>query len=175
MSLWKEFKAFAMKGNVIDMAVGIIIGAAFGKIVNSLVNDVLMPPIGVLLGKTDFSQFGLTIKEAVVEGDKVVAEAVRLNYGMFINTVINFLIVAVAIFALIKVISLAKKKEEAAPAPAPAPSNQEVLLTEIRDILKKNKDLGCRVKADYCSFRIRTWISFWSLSRLTSACGLVCP
>ncbi|HPY76521.1 MAG TPA: large-conductance mechanosensitive channel protein MscL [Anaerohalosphaeraceae bacterium] len=137
MSLWKEFKAFAMKGNVIDMAVGIIIGAAFGKIVNSLVNDVLMPPIGVLLGKTDFSQFGLTIKEAVVEGDKVVAEAVRLNYGMFINTVINFLIVAVAIFALIKVISLAKKKEEAAPAPAPAPSNQEVLLTEIRDILKK--------------------------------------
>jgi large conductance mechanosensitive channel len=96
-----------------------------------------MPPIGVLLGKTDFSQFGLTIKEAVVEGDKVVAEAVRLNYGMFINTVINFLIVAVAIFALIKVISLAKKKEEAAPAPAPAPSKQEDLLTEIRDILKK--------------------------------------
>lgn len=137
MSLWKEFKAFAMKGNVIDMAVGIIIGAAFGKIVTSLVNDVLMPPIGILLGKTDFSAFGVTIKDAVMEGDKVVAEAVRINYGMFINTLINFLIVAIAIFAMIKVLSMAKKKEEAAPAPAPAPSNQEVLLTEIRDILKR--------------------------------------
>jgi large conductance mechanosensitive channel len=137
MSLWKEFKAFAMKGNVIDMAVGIIIGAAFGKIVTSLVNDVIMPPIGVLLGKTDFSAFGVTIKNAVMEGDKVIAEAVRINYGMFINAVINFLIVAVAIFALIKVINMAKKKEEAAPAPAPAPSNQEVLLAEIRDILKR--------------------------------------
>lgn len=137
MSLWKEFKAFAMKGNVIDMAVGIIIGAAFGKIVTSLVNDVIMPPIGILLGKTDFSAFGITLKAAVMEGDKVVAEAVKINYGMFINTLINFIIVAAAIFAMIKVLSMAKKKEEAAPAPAPAPSNQEVLLTEIRDILKR--------------------------------------
>jgi len=136
MSLWKEFKAFAMRGNVIDMAVGIIIGAAFGKIVNSLVNDVLMPPLGMLLGQMDFSEFSITLRDAVVsETGQVVSQAVKINYGMFINTVINFIIVAAAIFALIKIINLAKKKEEAA-APAPAPSRQELLLEEIRDILK---------------------------------------
>ncbi|MEJ5258644.1 MAG: large-conductance mechanosensitive channel protein MscL [Anaerohalosphaeraceae bacterium] len=136
MSLWKEFKAFAMRGNVIDMAVGIIIGAAFGKIVNSLVNDLLMPPLGMLLGQMDFSEFSITLRDAVVsETGQVVSQAVKINYGMFINTVINFIIVAAAIFALIKVINMAKKKEEAA-APAPAPSRQELLLEEIRDILK---------------------------------------
>ncbi|HOQ04659.1 MAG TPA: large-conductance mechanosensitive channel protein MscL [Anaerohalosphaeraceae bacterium] len=136
MSLWKEFKAFAMRGNVIDMAVGIIIGAAFGKIVNSLVNDVLMPPLGMLLGQMDFSEFSITLRDAVVsETGQVVSQAVKINYGMFINTVINFIIVAAAIFALIKIINLAKKKEEAA-APTPAASRQELLLEEIRDILK---------------------------------------
>lgn len=136
MSLWKEFKAFAMRGNVIDMAVGIIIGAAFGKIVNSLVNDLLMPPLGMLLGQMDFSEFSITLRDAVVsETGQVISQAVKINYGMFINTVINFIIVAAAIFALIKVINMAKKKEEAA-TPAPAPSRQELLLEEIRDILK---------------------------------------
>ncbi len=136
MSLWKEFKAFAMRGNVIDMAVGIIIGTAFGKIVNSLVNDILMPPLGLLLGQMDFSEFSVTLRDAVVsETGQAVSQAVKINYGMFINTVINFIIVAAAIFALIKVMNMAKKKEEAA-APAPAPSRQELLLEEIRDILK---------------------------------------
>lgn len=136
MSLWKEFKAFAMRGNVIDMAVGIIIGAAFGKIVNSLVNDILMPPLGMLLGKMDFSEFAVTLRDAVVsETGQILSPAVKINYGMFINTVINFIIVAAAIFALIKIMNMAKKKEEAA-APATAPSKQELLLEEIRDILK---------------------------------------
>jgi large conductance mechanosensitive channel len=136
MSLWKEFKAFAMRGNVIDMAVGIIIGAAFGKIVNSLVNDILMPPLGMLLGQMDFSEFSIILRDRVVsETGQVVSEAVKINYGMFINTVINFVIVAAAIFALVKVMNMARKKEEAA-APAPAPSRQELLLEEIRDILK---------------------------------------
>lgn len=136
MGLWKEFKAFAMRGNVIDMAVGIIIGAAFGKIVNSLVNDVLMPPLGLLLGQMDFSEFSVTLRDKVVsETGQVVSEAVKINYGMFINTVVNFVIVAAAIFALIKVMNMAKRKEEAAAA-AQAPNKQEMLLEEIRDILK---------------------------------------
>ncbi|MEN6307336.1 MAG: large-conductance mechanosensitive channel protein MscL [Anaerohalosphaeraceae bacterium] len=136
MSLWQEFKAFAMRGNVMDMAVGIIIGAAFGQIVNSLVKDVIMPPIGILLGKVDFSKLGLTLKAAVMEGDKVVSEAVKINYGAFINTIVNFLIVAAAIFAIIKLMNMAKKKEEAKPTPPPAPTKEEMLLSEIRDILK---------------------------------------
>jgi len=127
----QEFKAFAMRGNVVDMAVGIIIGGAFGKIVSSLVNDVIMPPIGVLLGGVDFSNLALTLKDA--SGD---AAAVTINYGVFINTVLDFLIVAFAIFVMIKLMNAAKKKEEAAPAPPPAPSKQEVLLTEIRDALR---------------------------------------
>ncbi len=131
MGMAQEFKAFAMRGNVVDMAVGIIIGGAFGKIVSSLVNDVIMPPIGVLLGGVDFSNLALTIKDA--SGD---AAAVTINYGVFINTVLDFLIVAFAIFVMIKLMNAAKKKEEAAPAPPPAPSKQEVLLTEIRDALR---------------------------------------
>ncbi|HOM60849.1 MAG TPA: large-conductance mechanosensitive channel protein MscL [Anaerohalosphaeraceae bacterium] len=136
MSLWSEFKAFAMRGNVIDMAVGIIIGGAFGKIVNSLVNDVMMPPLGMLLGQMDFSQFSITLKDRVVsETGQVVSEAVKINYGMFLNTLINFFIVAIAVFALIKAVNMAKRKEEA--APAPGPSRQEILLEEIRDLLAR--------------------------------------
>ena len=131
MSMMKEFKAFAMRGNVIDMAVGIVIGAAFGKIVASLVADVIMPPIGILLGGVDFSSLTLVIKEATD-----VAEAVTIKYGVFINTIVQFLIVAFAIFMVIKGINSMKKKEEAAPAAPPKPSNEEVLLTEIRDALK---------------------------------------
>lgn len=137
MGLWKEFKTFAMRGNVIDLAVGIIIGGAFGQIVNSLVNQIIMPPIGVLLGKMDFSQLKLVlVKQAVDAAGNVTTKEAAISYGMFINTIINFLIVAAAVFALVKVINMAKKKEEAKPAVPPAPSNQELLLTEIRDILK---------------------------------------
>ena len=125
----KEFKEFAMRGNVVDMAVGIIIGAAFGKIVSSLVADVIMPPIGMLMGSMDFSDLVLALGEG--EG------AATLNYGLFINTVINFLIVAFAIFMLIKGLNSMKKKEEAKPVEPPKPSAEETLLTEIRDLLAK--------------------------------------
>lgn len=128
----KEFKEFAMKGNVMDMAVGIIIGGAFGKIISSFVSDVLMPPIGLLLGGMDFSKLALTLKE----GSEGVAP-VTLNYGLFINATVDFLIIAFAIFMVIKAMNSMKKKEEAAPAPPPAPTKQEVLLGEIRDLLKK--------------------------------------
>ena len=131
MSMMKEFKQFAMRGNVVDMAVGIIIGAAFGKIVSSLVNDVIMPPIGLLLGGVDFSSFMITLKQAM--GD---VPAVTINYGVFINTVIDFVIVAFAIFMVIKGMNRMKKKEEEAPAAPPAPTKQETLLAEIRDLLK---------------------------------------
>ncbi len=126
----KEFKDFAMRGNVVDMAVGIIIGAAFGKIVSSLVSDVIMPPIGMILGNVSFSDLSL----ALGEGES----AATLNYGMFFDTVINFLIVALAIFFLIKAINSLKKKEEEKPAEPPKPSAEEKLLTEIRDLLAKN-------------------------------------
>ncbi len=132
MGMMKEFKEFAMRGNVVDMAVGIIIGAAFGKIVSSFVADVIMPPIGMLLGNVDFSKLAITLKEASGE-----AAAVTLNYGMFIQTVVDFLIIAFAIFMVIKGMNSLKKKEEAAPAPPPAPSKEETLLTEIRDLLKQ--------------------------------------
>jgi len=132
MGMMKEFKEFAMRGNVVDMAVGIVIGAAFGKIVKSLVADVVMPPIGVLLGDVDFSEMGIVVKEATEA-----AEAVMIKYGLFINTIIEFLIVAFAIFMVIKGINKMKKKEEEKPAPPPAPSKEEVLLSEIRDLLKK--------------------------------------
>ena len=131
MSMVKEFKEFAMRGNVVDMAVGIVIGAAFGKIVASFVSDVLMPPIGMLLGGVDFSELMITLKSAA--GD---APAVMLKYGVFINTVIDFLIVAFAIFMVIKGMNAMKKKEEKAPEAPPAPSKEEILLTEIRDVLK---------------------------------------
>jgi len=126
----QEFKKFAIKGNVIDMAVGIIIGAAFGKIVSSFVSDVIMPPIGILLGGVDFSSLVVTLKKATD-----IAEAVTLNYGMFINTLIDFIIIAFVIFIVIKQISRFKKKEEA--SPAPATKEDILLLREIRDSLKK--------------------------------------
>ncbi|MDY0110944.1 MAG: large-conductance mechanosensitive channel protein MscL [Candidatus Krumholzibacteria bacterium] len=132
MSMLNEFKAFAVKGNVMDMAVGIIIGGAFGKIVASFVNDVLMPPIGVLLGGVDFVGLALTLKQATAD-----AEAVVIRYGAFIQTVVDFLIIAFSIFLMIKWINSLKRKEEAAPAAPPKPSNQEILLAEIRDLLKK--------------------------------------
>ena len=132
MSMMKEFKSFAMRGNVVDMAVGIVIGAAFGKIVSSFVADVLMPPIGMLLGGVDFAKLAITLREAS-EG----VEAVTIRYGVWINTVIDFIIIAFAIFIVVKGINNMKKKEEEKPAPPPEPSKEEVLLTEIRDALRK--------------------------------------
>lgn len=135
MGFMKEFKEFAGKGNVVDMAVGIIIGAAFGKIVSSLVGDVIMPPIGVLLGGVDFTNLAFTIKEASGE-----LPAVMISYGKFIQTLIDFTIIAFAIFILIKVInSLKRKREEEVPKTPPAPKAEEVLLTEIRDLLKERR------------------------------------
>jgi len=138
MGLVAEFKTFAMRGNVMDMAVGIIIGGAFGKIISSFVNDVIMPPIGILVGGVDFSDIKLTLKAAVMNGAEVVNPAVTLNIGNFVNTVIDFLIIAFAIFMMIKAMNNMKKKEDAKPAPPPpGPSNEEKLLAEIRDLLKK--------------------------------------
>jgi len=131
MSMMSEFKEFAMRGNVIDMAVGIVIGGAFGKIVSSFVADVLMPPIGIMLGNVDFSDLAVTLQAATDEG-----AAVMLRYGVFLQTVIDFLIIAFAIFLVIKAMNTLKKKEEAAPAAPPAPSKEETLLTEIRDALR---------------------------------------
>lgn len=135
MPILKEFKAFAMRGNVVDMAVGIIIGGAFGKIIASLVNDVIMPPVGVLIGGVDFANLKLVLKQASVDAAGKEIPAVAVNYGSLVNTVVNFLIIAFAIFMVIKAINFAKKKEEAAPAAPPAPSAEEKILTEIRDIL----------------------------------------
>lgn len=128
----KEFKEFAVKGNVVDMAVGIIIGGAFGKIVSSFVSDVVMPPVGVMLGGIDFSKLAVTVKEATET-----TEAVKINYGAFLNTVIDFIIIAFVIFMAIKAMNKMKKQEEEKPAAPPVPTKQEVLLTEIRDLLKK--------------------------------------
>ena len=139
MSFIQDFKAFALKGNVVDMAVGVIIGGAFGKIVTSIVNNIIMPPIGFVTGGVDFTDMKVTLKEAVVEGETVVSEAVTLNYGQFIQDVVDFLIIAFCIFLMIKGIAkLSRKKEEAPaePAPEPEPSAEEKLLTEIRDLLK---------------------------------------
>ena len=140
MSFIQDFKAFALKGNVVDMAVGVIIGGAFGKIVTSVVNNIIMPPVGFLTGGVDFTNLKVTLKEAVVEGENVVSEAVTLNYGQFIQDVVDFLIIAFCIFLMIKGIAkLTRKKEEEAaaePAPEPEPSAEEKLLTEIRDLLK---------------------------------------
>lgn len=131
MSIISEFKAFAVKGNVVDMAVGIIIGAAFGKIVSSFVGDVVMPPLGVLIGGVDFTDLAITLKAA--EGD---LPAVVLAYGKFIQTVLDFLIVAFAIFMGIKVLNKLKREEEAAPAAPAPPTKDQELLREIRDLLK---------------------------------------
>jgi large conductance mechanosensitive channel len=129
MGMLQEFKTFAFKGNVVDMAVGIIIGVAFGKIVSSLVGDVIMPPIGVILGGVDFSNLSIVLKAAVDQ-----APAVTLNYGKFIQAIIDFIIIAFSIFILVKGINTLKRKEEEKPA---EPPKQEVLLTEIRDLLAK--------------------------------------
>ena len=139
MSFIQDFKAFALKGNVVDMAVGVIIGGAFGKIVTSIVNNIIMPPIGVLTGGMDFTDLKLVLKDAVKEVDQVVSEAVTINYGQFIQDVVDFLIIAFCIFLMVKgIAALSRKKEEkpAEPAPAPEPSAEEKLLTEIRDLLK---------------------------------------
>ena len=145
MGFIKEFKEFAVKGNVMDMAVGVIIGGAFGKIVTSLVNDILMPPIGVIMGNTDFTNLKLDISivRDAISGAEA-AEPVYWNYGAFIQQCIDFIILAFCVFLLVKVMnSLKKKKEAPAPAPAPAPEPQptkeELLLTEIRDLLKEKK------------------------------------
>ncbi|WP_223788099.1 large-conductance mechanosensitive channel protein MscL [Marinicella meishanensis] len=132
MGMMTEFKKFAVKGNVMDMAVGIIIGAAFGKIVSAFVNGVMMPPLGLLIGGVDFSDLAYTLKEAT-DG----AEAVTLQWGAFLQTTIDFLIIAFAVFMMVKFMNNLKKKEEEAPAEPPKPSNEEVLLAEIRDLLKE--------------------------------------
>ncbi|MFI5263312.1 MAG: large-conductance mechanosensitive channel protein MscL [Candidatus Kapaibacterium sp.] len=132
MSMMKEFKEFAAKGNVVDLAVGVIIGAAFGKIVSSLVEDLIMPPIGMLLSGVDFTNLTIRLKDAV--GDK---PAVLVKYGLFINTLINFLIVAFCIFLMVKTLNAMRLKQAAAPPAPPPPSKEEILLTEIRDELRK--------------------------------------
>ncbi len=132
MGMMSEFKDFAIKGNVVDMAVGIIVGAAFGKIVSSFVADVIMPPIGLAMGGVNFTDLAVVLQEKTAD-----AAAVTLNYGNFAQTVIDFIIVAFAIFMAVKVMNNLKKKEEESPSEPPKPSNEEVLLTEIRDLLKK--------------------------------------
>lgn len=137
MGMIAEFKAFAMRGNVIDLAVGVVIGAAFGKIVTSLVENIIMPPIGLLIGGIDFSDLVITLKEGVAAvGDTPAVPAVQIGIGTFINTVIQFLIVAFAIFMVVKGINSLQKKEEEKPAAPPEPSAEVKLLTEIRDSLK---------------------------------------
>ena len=135
MKLFDEFKAFVMRGNVLDMAVGVIIGGAFGKIVTSLVNDIFMPIIGMILGNVNFSSLEIKLGEPV-EG----VEQAAIKYGMFIQEIVNFIIIAFCIFMFIKLINRIQKKKEEAPAPAPEPTKEEVLLTEIRDALNKIAD-----------------------------------
>jgi large conductance mechanosensitive channel len=131
MGILSEFKEFAIKGNVVDMAVGIIVGAAFGKIISSFVKDIVMPPIGVMLGGVNFSDLSVVIQEAA--GD---IPAVAIKYGLFTQTIIDFFIISMAIFIAVKVMNNMKKTEEETPEEEPTPSNEEVLLTEIRDLLK---------------------------------------
>lgn len=139
MKWLQEFKAFAVRGNVVDMAVGIVIGAAFGKIVSSIVADVIMPPIGVLVGGKTFTNLAIILKHAKMDeaGKTIIAPAVTLNYGNFIQTVIDFTIVAFAIFMLVKGINALKRQEAEKPAPPAPPSAEVVLLTDIRDLLRK--------------------------------------
>ena len=131
MGIVQEFREFAVRGNVVDLAVGVVLGGAFGRITTSLVNDVLMPPIGVLLGGVDFSYLGLTLIEGADD-----VEPVMLSYGAFINTLLDFVIVALALFALVKGVNALKRQEAVAPSVPAAPSREEVLLTEIRDALR---------------------------------------
>jgi len=137
MKLVKEFRQFATRGNMVDMAVGIIIGGAFGKIISSFVNDVLMPPIGVLIGGVEFTDLKVTLKQASINemGEKV--QAVTLNYGNFVQSAIDFLIIALAVFMMIKAMNSMKRKEEEKTAAPPVPTREESLLAEIRDLLKK--------------------------------------
>src|SRR5471032_3519994 len=132
MSFMKEFREFAMRGNVVDLAVGVIIGAAFGKIVSSLVADIIMPPLGLLVGGVDFKQFALVLREA-----QGTVPAVVMHYGVFIQNIFDFIIVALAIFCAIKLMNRMRRKEEEAPAEPAKPTAEEVLLTEIRDLLKQ--------------------------------------
>lgn len=134
MSFLSEFKKFAVKGNVIDLAVGVVIGAAFGAITKSLVDDIIMPPLGLLVSGIDFTAMQLVLKEAVVENGEVVTKAVAIRYGNFMQVVLNFLIIAFAIFLLVRTIN--RMREQEAAKPAPAVNKQEVLLGEIRDLLK---------------------------------------
>src|SRR5664280_272816 len=133
MKLVDEFKAFAMKGNVVDLAIGIIIGAAFGKIVTSMVADIIMPPLGLLIGGVNFTDLKVVLKTAV----DATHPAVTWNYGNFLQVCFDFLIIGFSVFLVIKAIVIARRKEEAAPAAPPAPTKEEILLTEIRDLLKK--------------------------------------
>jgi len=135
MSFLKEFREFAMRGNVVDLAVGVIIGAAFGKIVSSLVADIIMPPLGLLIGGIDFKQFAVTLRDA--QGD---IPAVVMHYGVFIQNVFDFIIVAFAIFMAIKLMNKLNRKKEETPAAPPAPTKEEVLLSEIRDLLKEQNN-----------------------------------
>ncbi len=139
MGMIKEFREFAVKGNAIDLAVGVVIGAAFGSIVGSLVKDIIMPPIGYVSGGIDFSNYFINLSGGEYATLKAATDAgaATINLGVFINTVINFLIVAVAIFLMVKGINRMRRKEEAAPSEPPPPSKEEVLLTEIRDLLAK--------------------------------------
>ncbi len=143
MALLKEFKEFAMRGNVIDMAVGVVIGAAFGKIISSLVDDIIMPLVGVVTGGINFTDYKFVIQQAVIDGQtqEIIKPEVTMNWGSWVQTVVDFLIVAFCIFIAIKGINQLKRKQKEAPAPAPAPepTKEEVLLTEIRDLLKEKK------------------------------------
>ena len=143
MSILKEFKEFAMRGNVIDMAVGVVIGAAFGKIISSLVDDIIMPLVGVATGGMNFTDYKWVIQQAVIDGQtqEILKPEVSMNWGSWVQTVVDFLIVAFCIFVAIKAINQLKRKEPEAPAPeaAPEPTKEEVLLTEIRDLLKQQK------------------------------------
>jgi large conductance mechanosensitive channel len=139
MKWLQEFKTFAIRGNVVDMAVGIVIGAAFGKIVSSIVADVIMPPIGVLIGGVDFSKLAITLKAAIpATADTAAKEAVKLNYGNFIQSIVDFIIIAFAIFMLVKGINALKRNEAAKPSEPPPQSPEVMLLTDIRDILRKS-------------------------------------
>ena len=136
MGILKEFQDFAMRGNVMDMAVGVIIGGAFGKIVSSFVADIIMPPLGILIGGVDFSDLKIILKHAVTDATGVLQPAVTVNYGTFLNTVIDFIIIAFAIFLMVKAVNSFHRKKAETPTAPPAPTKEEVLLTEIRDILK---------------------------------------
>ena len=136
---FSEFKEFAMRGNVLDMAIGVVIATAFGQITSTLINNVIMPLIGLLCGGIDLSKFDIVLREAVMDGETVVKEAVTLGLGSFLTAVINFILIAFVVFLFVKAMNSAKKKKEEAPAPDPEPSNEEKLLAEIRDLLKEKQ------------------------------------